>query len=287
MANIHLEDIIESINIHAKTRTSNILEGGFRSLYHGKSMDFDDLREYAYGDDVSDIDWKASSRSGLTLVRRNTAEKRHFMLVICDSGIKMSGETPNQIDKNNLCTLMLGVIARICKKDEIDVALLSTNNNLIELTPFKSSEEHIEDLMNIYENLALSSNNNNIDYLLRHSLDNIQKRLLTVVISDYDGLDHIDSKLLSELEEKNDIFFICIEDANLTDNNTFDLDSNNYFQNEYLSSKYLKEIEAAARQDKKDEIIKKVQTNNARIIFVKDEDDFYNQLDYLFAKEEE
>ena len=54
-----LNRIRTGITLYSKKKTSNLLDGGFRSIFRGRSLDFDDLREYAYGDNVRDIDWKA------------------------------------------------------------------------------------------------------------------------------------------------------------------------------------------------------------------------------------
>ena len=286
MAKIHLEDIENSITLQTHKKSSNIIEGGFRSLYHGKSMDFDDLREYTYGDDVEDIDWKASSRTGTTLVRKNTAEKRHFFLIIPDNGIKMDGETSKRIIKKDLCTKIIGITSKIAKRSEVDFALLYESNSGIELTPFQTSDEHIENILNAYQDTVIQTNTKTIASLLRHSLENIQKRMMVLVISDSTGIDEIEEKLINECEEKNDLFFISLNDAKLTEGNTFDLDSNDYFHNGYLTSSYLKEIEDAARNDKQQLITKKINSTNARIIFVDDDESFYNQLDDLFIKDE-
>ena len=286
MAKIHLEDIENSITLQTHKKSSNIIEGGFRSLFHGKSMDFDDLREYTYGDDVEDIDWKASSRNGITLVRKNTAEKRHFFLIIPDNGMKMDGETSKRIIKKDLCTKIIGITSKIAKKSEVDFALLYENNSGIELTPFQASDEHIENILNAYQDTLLQTPTKTVSSLLRHSLENIQKRMMVLVISDTSGIEEIDEKLINEYEEKNDLFFISLNDAKLTEGNTFDLESSNYFHNSYLTSSYLKEIEEAARNEKRDFISKRIKSTNAKIIFVDDDETFYNQLDNLFIKDE-
>ena len=51
-----LEKIRASVTLYTKKRTSNVLEGGFRSIFRGRSLDFDELREYVPGDNVKDID---------------------------------------------------------------------------------------------------------------------------------------------------------------------------------------------------------------------------------------
>ena len=53
----YLSRIRAEIEITSRRKTSNILEGEFTSIYRGRSLDFDDLREYTVGDNVRDIDW--------------------------------------------------------------------------------------------------------------------------------------------------------------------------------------------------------------------------------------
>ena len=69
------------LSIHVRRRSVALLDGGYASIHKGRSMDFDDLREYTVGDDVRDIDWKASARHGSMLIKRYVAE-RHFSLII-------------------------------------------------------------------------------------------------------------------------------------------------------------------------------------------------------------
>ena len=51
-----------TITAHRKVRTA--LEGEYASVFKGRSMDFDDLRPYVPNDDIKDVDWKATARSG-------------------------------------------------------------------------------------------------------------------------------------------------------------------------------------------------------------------------------
>ena len=57
-------------NAHFGTDTRGLLEGGRHALLHTRSLEFDELRPYVPGDDVRDIDWKASARSGHVLIKR-------------------------------------------------------------------------------------------------------------------------------------------------------------------------------------------------------------------------
>ena len=85
-----VEKIKRNISIQASKKSTNLLEGLYKSVFQGKSMDFDDLRDYVIGDNNKDIDWKSSIRHGSLLVRRYCAYRRHNFVFIIDSGKKFT-----------------------------------------------------------------------------------------------------------------------------------------------------------------------------------------------------
>ena len=90
----YLDRVRRVAAFYTKRKTSDLLEGDYRSMQHGRSLDFDDLREYRHGDDINYIDWKSSSRAGKTLVRRYFADRKHNVIFVGDTGTKMTGDTP-------------------------------------------------------------------------------------------------------------------------------------------------------------------------------------------------
>ena len=71
--------------IYTTRATSRIIDGSYNSIYKGRSMNFDELREYVVGDDIKDVDWKASSRSQKILVRQYIAEKKKELISLVHS----------------------------------------------------------------------------------------------------------------------------------------------------------------------------------------------------------
>ena len=66
----YINQVKANISIYSNKKSSNILDGSYKSVYRGKSMNFENLREYVINDDVKDIDWKASARSANLLVKQ-------------------------------------------------------------------------------------------------------------------------------------------------------------------------------------------------------------------------
>lgn len=89
----YITKIKANLSIYTRKKTSNILDGTYNSIYKGKSMNFEDLREYVIGDEIKNIDWKSSARTNKILVKQFVAEKKHNVLFILDTGKKMLADT--------------------------------------------------------------------------------------------------------------------------------------------------------------------------------------------------
>ncbi|HET8896291.1 MAG TPA: DUF58 domain-containing protein, partial [Protaetiibacter sp.] len=72
--------------IASTLKSMHPLDGGYASLVRGRSLDFEDLRPYEHGDEVRDIDWRATARAGEPMVKRSYAERRHTILFVVDTG---------------------------------------------------------------------------------------------------------------------------------------------------------------------------------------------------------
>jgi uncharacterized protein (DUF58 family) len=63
------ERILQRLDWTVVRRLDGLLQGDYRSLFRGNGVDFADLREYEYGDDVRHIDWNVTARMNTPYVR--------------------------------------------------------------------------------------------------------------------------------------------------------------------------------------------------------------------------
>lgn len=92
-----LAGVAARIDLPTRRLVESVLEGQHRSFLAGKSMDFRDLRDYVPGDDLSDIDWKATARTGKLSVARHDAMRRATVLIVLGAGPEMTGmATPTE-----------------------------------------------------------------------------------------------------------------------------------------------------------------------------------------------
>lgn len=59
------------------------------SPFVGRGLDFEELRPYAHGDDLRDVDWRAYARSGRAFVRRYREERQAALHIVLDRSASM------------------------------------------------------------------------------------------------------------------------------------------------------------------------------------------------------
>ena len=60
---------IRLLEIRTDRAVDELVGGAYRSIFKGRGIEFDEVREYVPGDDVRTIDWNVSARTGSALVR--------------------------------------------------------------------------------------------------------------------------------------------------------------------------------------------------------------------------
>jgi uncharacterized protein (DUF58 family) len=75
---------IRRIQITTKRLVNESLAGEYRSVFKGRGMEFDEVREYQHGDDVRTIDWNVTSRAGRPFVKRYVEERELTVMLLID-----------------------------------------------------------------------------------------------------------------------------------------------------------------------------------------------------------
>ena len=279
-----LAKIKASITLYTRKKTSNILDGEFGSIYRGRSYDFDDLREYVYGDSVRDIDWKSSSKTGRVLIRRYIADKKHNILFIGDSGVKMMGDTDAGEHKTDIALNTMGTISYLVNNHGDDYALLTSTDQGYDFSFFKSGNVHLESLLLRYEECLKYEESKPLNEILEYVSENIRRKMIIFIITDMAGEASLDDKLLKKLTVRNDVMVVSIEDAYLTGDNIYDLDKKNYEKSFLLHDKKLHAAEVAERKKRKiaaQELYKKYMVGS---VSISKESEIIDKIVELFEK---
>ena len=273
-----VEKIKRNISIQASKKSTNLLEGLYKSVFQGKSMDFDDLRDYVIGDNNKDIDWKSSIRHGSLLVRRYCAYRRHNFVFIIDSGKKFTGLTTTLENKSDVSLYTFGTLAYLINKNDDDLTKVYNKNSTLTSTPFKTGALNIETSMNDIEQNIHLDNNHDINEMLEYPLKHFKRKMIYIVISDLDGANNITEKVLKKVTASHDLLFINISDASIYGDNLFDINENKNIPLFISKNKKLKEIEENIKKETYDSCVKKFKKYKISTVTISSKNEIVNNL---------
>lgn len=86
---------VRRVQIVANRAVNDLLAGQYKSVFRGRGMEFDEVREYQPGDDIRAIDWNVTARAGDAYIKQFCEERELTILFAVDvsaSGVFGSGE---------------------------------------------------------------------------------------------------------------------------------------------------------------------------------------------------
>jgi len=236
---------IKNLEIETRRRLRSFLIGMKDSREKGYGLEFDQLREYQFGDDVRFIDWKSSARADKFLVKQYRDDRSRTINILVDiSGSSFFG-SGNQIKYDALCQLAITLaFVAYYARDAVGLVLFSDTIELI--IPPRIGLKHIHLIMEkllthkpqstgTNSNVALEylakSHNASIAFFLSDCIDQGFEKLLKIVAQKHDlmvirCLDHYEQKIP-------EIGFLSVKD--IETGQTMLLDTRNQYKNSLAS----------------------------------------------------
>ncbi len=225
--------------IHTRKMTTRLIDGSYKSVYKGRSMNFEDIRDYVAGDDVKDIDWKASARSRKLLVRQYTAEKKHNIMLVMDTNKRMLADTDKSCEKWEVALLGVGTLAYLVNQNGDYISSTYATDTSINHTPFRTGLTNLENILQGYHKSVTSKNNSSMENVLNYICKTFRNRMILVVVTDIEGINEISESTLKKILVKNDMLFINVKSAKLDGNRAFDVRQDKYLPDFFARDKKL------------------------------------------------
>jgi len=244
----YITRIKANISIHTNIKATSILDGSYKSVFMGRSLNFEDLREYIPGDNIRDIDWKASSRSRMLLVKRYIAEKKHNILIIFDTGAKMIADTDKGETKKDVAIYAGGTLSYLAYSNGDFVGSLYNIDGKMRFFPLRTRLYDIEHFLSQYDKDVQNSKRSDLNKSLEYLLKNFRRKMVVFVITDQTGTASVSEAVLRKLICQHDILFINVNDADITGDHAFKVEKNRYVPRFVTMDKKLARIEKEMKE---------------------------------------
>lgn len=213
----HLPRIKARLAIHAHRKVRALLEGEYAAVHVGRGIDFNDLREYVRGDEVKDIDWKASARSRQLLVRRYVAERKHTVLLCVSTGRSMAAMNDAAVAKRELAVFVSGLMGLLAVQHGDLVSLVHGDAGGQHAARPRGGELHLERLLGtVHHAISPSGPPADLAALLGYVARTVRRRTLLVVVCDDTFVSDAAADLLRRLTVQHEVLLLTVSDLDPT-----------------------------------------------------------------------
>ncbi len=183
----------------------------YRRIFRGRGFEFETFRKYEPDDDASLIDWKASARANMPLVKQYVEEKNLKIFLIIDVGENMIFGSGNQL-KNEVAAEISACLSHliITSGDDIGYALFS--KDIVKRISFFPGTKQYYEFERELENTKNYGGKSDMKKALRTLMPQLKNASAIFIISDFLNTDKECMKLLKELMLKHEVIGIMVKD---------------------------------------------------------------------------
>ncbi len=175
---------VRLIEISTTKAANDILAGAYESVFKGRGIEFDEVREYTPGDEVRSIDWNVTARMGHPFIKRFVEERELTIMLLVDlsaSGAFGSGAK----SKNETAAELSALLAFSAIKNSDKVGLIAFTDRIELHVPARKGRSHVLRLVRDILNLKPLGSKTDIGAALTYLSRTAQKRCVVFLISDF------------------------------------------------------------------------------------------------------
>ena len=185
------ERILQRLDWQVVRRLDGLLQGDYRSLFHGGGLDFAALREYQFGDDVRAIDWNVTARMTVPYVREYHEDREITAWFLLDLSPSVDfGTTADGREKRTVLIDFVTTLARLLTRRGNRVGAIVLGGQGARTIPAGSGRIQVlrlvEDLLR--EPRLATAPFTDLAPLLETAHRRIRRRSLVVLVSDFIGV---------------------------------------------------------------------------------------------------
>src|SRR5271156_6038368 len=175
---------MRQLEIRTRRMVNDSLAGEYHSVFKGRGMDFDEVREYSPGDEVRLIDWNVTARTGTPFIKKLREERELTILLAVD--VSASGQFGSKTQsKQELAAEVASVLAFSAIRNRDKVGLLLFTDEVEQYIPPTKGRTHV--LRLIREVLFYTPRRRGTDVAsaLDFVNDVLRRRAVVFLISDF------------------------------------------------------------------------------------------------------
>jgi len=200
---------VRRIEISTRGLVNEVFSGEYHSVFKGRGMNFAEVREYQYGDDIRNIDWNVTARAGSPFVKIYEEERELTVMLLVDVSASGDFGTRERM-KAELGVEICALLAFSAIKNNDKVGLIVFSDHVEKFVPPRKGRRHVLRVLRELLYHEPEGRGTDVTAALEY-LANIQrKRAVVFLVSDF--RDEGFEKALSVASRRHDLIAVRLGD---------------------------------------------------------------------------
>ncbi len=201
---------IKKIEFKTNRIVNDLFAGQYSSVFKGRGIEFDEVREYFPGDDVRSIDWNVTARYGKPFIKKYVEERELTIMLLLDmSGSQYFGS--RQKIKAEVVAEISSILALSGLKNNDKIGAIVFTDQVELYIPAKKSLSHVLRIIREILYYKPKSKKTNIKNVLEYFYHVQKKRCIAFLFSDF--LDKGYEQALNIVSKKHDLILVRTMDT--------------------------------------------------------------------------
>ena len=200
---------VRQIEIRTKGLVNQVFSGEYHSVFKGRGMEFSEVREYQFGDDIRNIDWNVTARLGHPYIKVFEEERELTVMLLVDlSGSLMFGSVSKT--KQRIAAELTAILAFSALKNNDKVGLILFTDKIEKFVPPRKGKKHVLRIIREVLSFEPEGKATNLKGALEYMNNTIKKKSIAFLLSDF--MDEGYEKILRIVGRKHDLIGIVLDD---------------------------------------------------------------------------
>lgn len=200
---------VKQIEIKTRILVNQVFSGEYHSVFKGRGMEFSEVREYQFGDDIRSIDWNVTARFGHPFVKVFEEERELTVILLVDlSGSQNFGS--HSQTKQQMAAEISALLAFSALKNNDKVGMILFTDKVERFIPPAKTKSHVLRIISDVLKFTPTGKGTSLKTALEYMNKAIKKKSIVFLISDFqdEGYDRI----LRIVGKKHDLVGIVLND---------------------------------------------------------------------------
>lgn len=184
MVTTEIRNKIQHIKLYTKRIVQTSLSGDYLSAFKGSGLEFEQIRDYQFGDDIRYIDWNSSAKMHRTMVKQFIEERDRTVII----GVDISGSTRCSSShdlRSETMEQVAAALAFIAQENKDNVGMFFFADDLEKWIPPQKGSSHVSKAVETLFTITPAKRVTNLEKALKFLISLKKRNAVVFMISDW------------------------------------------------------------------------------------------------------